>query len=137
MSTHHCRACLMFCIDYRFNDHLSAFLKEQRLIEDGVDVVRLAGSIRDLVRGDEAAQEMLLKQLTISHKLHDISEIHLINHEDCGAYGPENICDCDAELALHRQDLQAAKEKVQAQIPALKIACHFMRLDGSVETISA
>lgn len=136
MSTHRCRACVIFCIDFRFHGALAAFLAEQKLDEDGTDIVRLAGAARSLVRpGDPRDRDFLLEQLAASCTLHGVRQFYLLNHEDCGAYGQEHVPDSDAERAMHARDLQAARGLLQDRFPTLEVLTYFVRLDGRAEPI--
>ena len=92
MANHPCKTAVLFCMDYRFNDHFRKFLVDRGLIRDGVDVVRLAGAAKLLGHfSTEAERIFVLNQLRTSKVLHGIREIHLVNHEDCGSYGPELV----------------------------------------------
>lgn len=81
------------------------------------------------------ARDFVVGQLEESRRLHEISEIYLVNHEDCGAYGPESVKDCDKELATHVKDMQQARAFLKDRFPDTKIHAYFQRLDGRIEKI--
>ncbi len=123
-------------MDFRFHASLASFLTEQKLDGDGADVIRVAGGIKTLAQPREARdREFLLEQLDIAHKLHGVRQFYLINHEDCGAYGLENVIDSAEELAAHRKDLRAAGSMVQNRFPDVEVFTYFMRLSGKAERI--
>lgn len=78
MSDHTCKAVVVTCIDFRFQK----FIEEWVNINVGpgqYDRVSWAGAVFNL--------ETVLGQIEISHRLHHIKQVILVNHEDCGAYG--------------------------------------------------
>jgi len=137
MSKHACRACMIFCMDFRLHDALAAFLRDERLDWHKADIVRVAGAAKSLARPKEPRdREFLLEQLEVSRALHDARQFYLVNHEDCGAYGPEEIPDTHEELAVHRCDLQLAKELLATRFPDVEVIPCFMWLTGRTERIN-
>jgi carbonic anhydrase len=131
-----CKACVVFCIDFRLHDQLSRFIAERSLDEDGADIIRVAGVAVHLARpAEQWTREFVLGQQEASKRLHDVEEIHLVNHEDCGAYGLKCPPGSAEELAVHQKDLRTARAILEERIPGVKIYTHFLRLDGRVETI--
>ena len=97
----------------------------------GTDIVRVAGVAKNLARPrEERDRRFLLEQLRISRKLHEVRQIYLVNHEDCGAYGLEKVEDSEEELATHNNDLRAARAMLEEQFPGVEILIYFMPLDG-------
>ncbi len=131
-----CRACVVACIDFRLEKALRRFLVVRGLDKDGADVVRVAGVSLNLVQLQNASQrDFVLGQLVASHALHQIKEIYLVNHEDCGAYGLECVPDSEEERARHWVDLKAAKELVARKIPGVEVLTYFLHLDGRAEQV--
>ena len=131
-----CRACLVYCIDFRLHESLTNFFAEQKLDADGADVIRVGGAIKSLAQPKETRdREFLLEQLNVAYELHGVRQFYLINHEDCGAYGLEDVIDSPEELATHREDLRVAKALVQDRFPDTEILTYFMRLSGTAEAI--
>ena len=136
MTTHRCRAAILFCMDLRLHDHLHSFMSDQGLDEDGTDVIRVAGAVKNLVRPvHERDREFVLDQLRTAHRIHHVCQLYVVNHEDCGAYGPEDIPDTAEELAVHREDLLAAQELLQREFEAVEVIPYFMWLSGQTEQI--
>lgn len=133
---HTCRACLLFCMDFRFRRQLDAFLSAQGLDADGVDVIRVAGVAKNLARPlDTRDRFWLLEQIGISRDLHQARQVYIVNHEDCGAYGPEAITDEEEELEIHRKDLLAARDLVRERFVDMEVLPYFIYLDGRAELI--
>jgi carbonic anhydrase len=131
-----CRACLVYCIDFRLHESLANFFAEQKLDADGADVIRVGGAIKSLAQPKETRdREFLLEQLNVAYELHGVRQFYLINHEDCGAYGLEDVIDSPEELATHQEDLRIAKALVQDRFPDTEILTYFMRLSGTAEAV--
>jgi len=117
-----CRAVMLRCIDFRLNEAILAWLKERGLEAD-CDTVGMAGAARNLASpAAPSDREFVLKQLDIARKLHDIKEVILMNHTDCGAYGRRAAFSSDsAERKAHEEDLRMAKEIVIAALPEVTV----------------
>ncbi len=113
-------AVIVHCIDFRFQKYLDAWLREN-YASCKYDRVSLAGGVFDF--------EYILKQIKISETLHDINEIILVNHENCGAYGAEG------NYARHKSDLEKAKEELLRLYPALDVEIYYLHLDGEFEEL--
>jgi len=136
MTEHSCRAAVLFCMDFRFHEILGDFLVEEGLDRDRADVIRLAGAAKNLARpADARDRESLYEMLQVSYDLHHARQFYLINHEDCGAYGPELIQDDVVELEVHRQDLRAARDMCKGRFPDVEVIPCFAWLDGRVERV--
>ncbi|MFH1130665.1 MAG: carbonic anhydrase [Pseudomonadota bacterium] len=136
MSENKCRACLIFCMDYRLHEQLRNFIAEKNLDRDGVDVIRVVGAAKNLVRPNNPSErEFVLQQIQTSINLHGIREIYIINHEDCGAYGLENVADSEEEFAVYSDDLRAARTMLKEEFPGVQVRSYFMWLNGQADLI--
>jgi hypothetical protein len=123
-------------MDFRLHESLANFFAEQKLDGDGADVIRLGGAIKSLAQPKETRdREFLLEQLNVAYELHGVRQFYLINHEDCGAYGLEDVVDSPEELATHREDLRVAKALIQDRFPDTEILTYFMKLSGTAEVV--
>jgi carbonic anhydrase len=103
-------------MDFRFQ----TYLREWAVKNIGIgnyDLVTFAGASKDF--------ETIYKMVDLSSKLHGISEVYLVNHEDCGAYGETG------SLEKHTQDLKAAQGKIKQRLPQLQVKTYYLKLDGS------
>lgn len=121
MSDHYCEAAIVTCIDFRLQPYINQWIGAN-VQPKTYDRIAWAGGIKD--------QEGVLKQLEISHRLHHIKKVVLINHEDCGAYGEEG------NFERHSHDLKEMKEKIQAQFPDIEVDLYYLHLDGTFEKIT-
>jgi len=65
-----CRACLVYCMDFRLHESLANFFAEQKLDGDGADVIRVGGAIKSLAQPKEARdREFFLEQLNVAYEL--------------------------------------------------------------------
>ena len=117
---HNCDGLVVSCIDFRFQKYIRTWL-EDTMKNKTFDYVGYAGSVKDL--------DTIMGQLEISKRLHNINEVYLINHEDCGAY---------RELGTpekHREDLLKAKTAILEKYPDLMVNLYYLHLDGTFEQI--
>lgn len=121
MSDHHCDAAIVTCIDFRFQAFINKWISEN-LPEKTFDRVAIAGGVFDF--------NYVLRQIEISHRLHHIKKVILINHEDCGAYGESGTAE------KHAEDLQNASARIKQQFPDLEVESFYLRLDGTFEPIA-
>lgn len=115
---HSCRAIVISCIDFRFQKYLENFTGK---LSGGFDRVGLAGGVKNL--------QIIMEQIEISVRLHNISEVYLINHEDCGAYGVEGT------FPRHKKDLKFAKKILKQRFLKLKVHLQYLKLSGEFVTV--
>ena len=116
--SHIADVCLVACIDFRFQKFLRDF-EDKYLNGKTYDFVGFAGATKNL--------DVIMGQLDISVRLHQIKQVILIHHEECGAYGAEST------PARHAADLQKARAAILAKYPSLQVDLFYMKLDGSAE----
>lgn len=121
MSDHSCNALIATCIDFRFQKYISDWIS-QNFEPRSFDRVAIAGGVFD--------SEYLTKQVAISHRLHHIHKVILINHEDCGAYGESGTGD------KHAEDLKNAAEKIKVEFPEIEVKPYYLHFNGAFEEIS-
>ena len=121
MSAHTCDAMVVCCIDFRFQKYIRKWT-DTELKDKTFDLVGYAGASKDL--------DTVMKQIDIAHRLHQIKQVVLIHHEECGAYGKESTPD------RHAADLMNAKEQILEKCPDLKVDLYYLRLNGNFEEIN-
>ena len=123
-------------MDFRLHDSLAKFLAEQELVEAGADIIRVAGAIKSIAQPQQSGdRDFLLEMLRVSYDLHGVRKFYLINHEDCGAYGLEDVPDSEEELATHRKDLKSARALVESLYPDVEVLTYFMWLSGKADLV--
>jgi len=113
-SHHLAQAILVSCMDFRLQDYLWQWAKSR--IKKGFDYLSLAGGVKNSL--------FVLEQIKLSYQLHQISEVYLINHEDCGAYGKMG------SFTRHKKDLLSFKKLLKEKFPQLQVGCWYLKLNG-------
>lgn len=131
--THQCKALVITCIDYRFRSDIRDFLISLGL-KDDYDMVSLAGSTKDLVDGDPAGSEIIMKEIEISNRLHKMSEIYILHHMDCGAYGGSKSFKSKEEERIRQlEDMELARTKIAVKFPQIEVKKVLARIDEQAE----
>lgn len=106
-------ALIVHCADPRFQKAYGAVI-------DGLDVyydlMERAGASKGLVE-DEGA----IVELQMLHDLHNFSEVHILDHVDCGAYGA-----VEDEAAAHANYLKMASVLIKRAVPQLEVVPHLL-----------
>ena len=116
---HVCKALIVTCIDFRFQSALVNFAKEQGL-ENSYDLFSIAGTQKIFL--DKETQAIALKQVELSQKLHGMTEVYLIAHWDCGAYGGSSaFASAIKQKEQYINDLVSAQKVILEKFPNLTI----------------
>lgn len=127
---HTCKALVIHCMDFRFHTAIREFLISTGL-EGQYDLVSLAGAAKGLVEADEHVKPVLLKQIQLSKDLHNSSDVYLIHHMDCGAYGGHDaFASLDEEYKRQTKDLQEARDIIEYKLPGLTVHGVLARIKG-------
>lgn len=114
-------------MDFRFGKGLFTFLEKEHLLGNS-DIAGWAGSGKEFV--DETFGPFAVKQIALSKKLHHISEVHLIQHMDCGAYGGSQAFGSILEEHAHQLgELEKAKKRILTEYPDLVVVGYIASLD--------
>lgn len=115
------------CMDRRFLRAARQILKENY----GVDIeasARLAKAGASLAVVDE----VLIPDIQKSHKLHDIKNVYVVDHTDCGGFGGLEAFgnDEEKEIQKHFESLDEAKDTIHNVLPQLVVITFVVNLDG-------
>lgn len=80
------------------------------------DRIALAGGVKNW--------PVIAEQLDLAKRLHDVQQVILVNHEDCGAYGEAGTYE------KHCADLRQARAEILKKYPDLKVELYYARLPG-------
>lgn len=138
---HHCKTLIIHCIDFRLGKAIKKYLEEQNLLGN-CDIVSVAGATKNLVSPEnDSERAFLMKQIDISKKLHHITDIILMNHSDCGAYGSPRFTgeaggsstfgSKEEEKKKHFEDMEQAASMILEKYPDLNIKKMFAEIDDS------
>jgi carbonic anhydrase len=101
---------------------LSALLKNEGYEEGSYDLVSAAGAGKDLL--DPTSNSFLLKQVELSKKLHNIQEVVVLLHDNCGAYGIE---DPKEEEQVQKLDLASIRNLMIEKFPDLAFTGYILK----------
>jgi carbonic anhydrase len=117
--SHTCRALVVTCMDFRFQSSFRDFLVEQGL-ENDYDLYSIAGTQKTFI--DEETRAIALKQVELSIKLHGMTDVYLIAHWDCGAYGGNAaLGGGEAETQKYEEDLERARVIINEKFPEVNV----------------
>lgn len=121
--SHHCSALVICCMDFRLQ-HCIPDLALQFDIVTNHDYVAVAGGIKSLVAPAKPEyREFIMEQIRISVMLHEIGQVLIVNHLDCGAYGGKRAFASEGEeRAKHTADMRAAARMIKERYPSLEVA---------------
>lgn len=127
--SHTCSSLLMQCMDFRFGKKMKEFMEQNNLLGDA-DLVSMAGAAKNLV--DPETRAFALRQIEISKDLHNMKQVILMSHTDCGAYGGKKaFADEKAEYEKLTGDLREARDIVKAKWPELEVELWLKHIDES------
>lgn len=131
---HKAKAVLIHCIDFRFIKAIKDWLEREALL-GACDEVSIAGGVQIIVSPkNEAEKELVLRQIDIAKHLHDIDEVILMNHTDCGAYGGRDAFANElAEEQKHELDMREARAIILSKFPELKVRLALAKIHGEGE----
>jgi carbonic anhydrase len=129
---HTCKALLVQCIDFRLMKGIRNFLDQNSLTGD-CDLISVAGAVKSVVDPATPAEtDFMLKQIGISHDLHSIKHLILMNHLDCGAYGGSKaFATPEEERTRHVADLQRTRDILKQKYPELEIKLVIAKIDDA------
>ncbi|MBI4092895.1 MAG: carbonic anhydrase [Candidatus Kerfeldbacteria bacterium] len=127
--SHSAKALVLHCIDFRFVHDIVHFMKSVGLLGQ-YDDVAAAGAAKNLADPyDDHDRGFVLRQIAIARKLHGISQVYVINHLDCGAYGHGTFANVKEENERHLRDLRAAKNIIEKRFDGLVVIPVLARID--------
>jgi hypothetical protein len=111
-------------MDFRIQHPVAKWLKAKGL-QGNYDYIALPGASRNFLPGGK------LSLVEDSIRLHQIKEVYIIHHEDCGAYGLGELPVAE-QLKRQYQDMQEAAQILKKRYPHLKVYLAFLYLDGNM-----
>lgn len=129
------KALVLSCIDFRFvNDKVSFFNKGEYM--DNYNKFSLAGASLGYNQNTFPEwRETCNKHIELAQQLHDINEVIVMDHMDCGAYRilyDNPTMSVQEEYTLHKKNLKKFKTMINEKFPSLKVTTLLMDVDGSV-----
>jgi len=125
--SHGCQALVVACMDFRLWPKLFQLLATIGLPAGSFDLVSVAGSGKSFLGPFQwnlfrwfkqiIISGFMLLQVGISVKLHGITKVVILFHDDCGAYAIANQAE---ERQAQLEDLRKIVALIKTKFPALK-----------------
>lgn len=130
--SHICKNLLIRCMDFRLNNELNKWIQNSGLLEDGYDVISLAGASKSLADGSEEIKNNFLNNIAVSAELHKAEKIIICHHSDCGAYAKSYQFNSPAEEKEKQiEDMEKSRNAILEKYPQIKIALIWANLKDS------
>ena len=124
---HQCKYFIAHCIDFRLQKSIKDYLEREGLLGN-CDIISVAGAVKN--------SSYLLEQLDISARLHNVQEVILINHLDCGAYGGSGaFVSLEEERKFHAEELKKTGELILVKYPSLKVKTALAKIQSSGDAV--
>lgn len=109
-------------MDFRLTKAIDAWMEKEHIMNDA-DILSIGGAGKPLSDDpDSPVAKMLLDQLTLSKRLHNIQTVYLIHHTDCGAYGGHSAFESrEKEKQTHRADMEKEIQMIGAVISGVSV----------------
>jgi carbonic anhydrase len=126
------KAMVLSCMDPRFQPKIFNYLKKRKLSGE-YSSFTIAGSAVGVTHDRfKMWHKTFFENLAVSIKIHRISKLIVINHEDCRAArvaeGKEDI----DEVKIHKISFEKLKKKLNKKFPRLELEFHIMKLNSKL-----
>jgi len=121
------------CPDGRFHGAFQGLIEEFNLEkEGGYDLLSWPGASLPLCG---PAREVFLGQIETLRRLHGNSEVWVLDHDDCGAFGQEGEADPAEEHQRHADCLRQAAALISTVCPEIIVRKFLVFEDGCFQEI--
>ena len=125
------KAMVLSCIDPRFQPKVFNYLKKKNLTGKYSSFTIAGGSIGVTAKKFKKWHSTFWENLATSIKLHKISNLIVINHNDCGAakiVNGNNKFSTTIENKIHNQSFKIIKKKIKKKHPSIKVSFKIMKI---------
>ena len=125
------KAMVLSCIDPRFQPKVFSYLKKKNLTGKYSSFTIAGGSIGVTAKKFKKWHSTFWENLATSIKLHNISNLIVINHNDCGAakiVNGNNKFSTAIENKIHNQSFKIIKRKLKKKYPSIKVSFKIMKV---------
>ena len=122
---------VLSCIDPRFTYLLGRFLGKYKQIKNNYDLFALAGASLGCNINEKWATTFF-DHINIAEMLHNIKEIWVFDHLDCGAYIHFLGLKKDKSITPHLEQLLTLKQTLSIKYPNLKFRGFIMDKSGKI-----
>lgn len=130
---------LLSCMDLRLLDEIVAYM-DGRNLTDRYDHVILAGAALGVLHAAHGHwAQTFCDHLALARELHDVTEVHIMEHRECGAYqkllGLHLSDHPGAERRKHAEVAHALGALIHLQYPSMTVRSFLMDLKGRVVSL--
>ena len=125
------KAMVLSCIDPRFQPKVFKYLKAKELTGKYSSFTIAGAAIGVTHRKFKKWHSTFWENLSTSIKLHKISSLIVINHNDCGAakiVNGKKKFNLTIENTIHKESFFKIKKKLKKKYPDLKISFKIMKI---------
>lgn len=138
LTVHKAKAIVITCMDFRLIDDAVLFFNSIGLNNNHDGFILAGASLGYNQTVYSAWAETFDKHIELAEQLHDIAEVIVIDHIQCGAYkifyNLPSIPRAD-EITLHNENFIKFKQTINQKYPQLTVSTYLMDLDGSIVTL--
>ena len=131
---------LLSCMDLRLLDETVAFMDLMGLTNRYDHVILAGASLGATFAGKPHWGDTFRDHLAVARQLHDVREVLILEHRNCGAY--RLLLDLDAAIApepeahAHAAQAERLREQIGREASELRVRSYLMDLDGTVGELS-
>ena len=125
------KAMVLSCIDPRFQSKVFNYLKKKKLTGKYSSFTIAGGGIGVTAKNFKKWHSTFWGNLATSIKLHKISNLIVINHNDCGAakiVNGKKEFNLSVENRIHQESFIKIKKELKKKYPTLKVSFKIMKV---------
>lgn len=129
------KALLISCMDFRLIDDLVYALNKMGYNNNYNNIILAGASLGYNQTVNDAWRKTVDDHIQLSQRMHNITQIIVIDHMMCGAYKMlYNKPDLtrDEELKLHKENFIKFRKLMKYKYPKLEILTYLMDIDGTI-----
>ena len=125
------KAMVLSCIDPRFQSKVFNYLKRKKLTNKYSSFTIAGGGIGVTANRFKKWHSTFWENLATSIKLHRITSLIVINHNDCGAakiVNGKKKFNLSVENKIHKESFIKIKKELKKKYPTLKVSFKIMKV---------
>jgi hypothetical protein len=120
LNQHKSDALVVHCCDPRFQE---AYRQAAEQLSDFYDLMSVPGASKAIVDDPN-----VMNNIKMLHGLHNFTQVHIMDHIQCGAFGK-----IDDEVDSHSKYLHLALKKINKELPQIKVVPRLLGAKAEIE----
>jgi carbonic anhydrase len=120
LNQHKSEALVVHCCDPRFQE---AYRQAAEQVSNFYDLMAVPGASKAIVDDPN-----VIKNIKMLHGLHDFSEVHIMDHVECGAFGK-----IDDEVDSHSKYIHLAIQTINKALPEVEVIPHLLGANAEIK----